>query len=119
MENKDLREFLSRVEELGELKKIDGVDWNIDLGAITEILYRERAEKSPALLFDRIKGYPEGYQCLYGILNSPKRFALSLGLPLPKEGGLMDTLKIYREKMKDTKLIPPKYVKDGPILENV
>ncbi len=119
MEYRDLREFLNKVEAMGELKKIYGVDWDKEMGAITEILYREKAEKSPALLFDRIKGYPEGYQCLYGMLNSPKRFALSLGLPLPKEGKLMDTLKAYREKMKDMKLIPPKYVKDGPILENV
>src|SRR4030042_2727470 len=119
MENKDLREFLSRVEELGELKKIDGVDWNIDLGAITEILYREKAEKSPALLFDRIKDYPEGYRCLYGMLQSPRRFALAMGIPLPEGGGLMDLLRVYREKMKGMKLIPPRYVEKGPILENV
>lgn len=115
----DLRWFLSKVEELGELKKIYGVDWDIEMGGITEILYREKAEKSPALLFDRIKGYPEGYQCLYGMLNSPKRFALSLGIDLPKEIGLMELLKRYREKMKGMKFLPPKYVEDGPILENV
>jgi 4-hydroxy-3-polyprenylbenzoate decarboxylase len=87
MEYRDLREFLNKVESIGELKKIYGVNWDKEMGAITEILYREKAEKSPALLFDRIKGYPEGFQCLYGMLNSPKRFALSLGLPLPEEGG--------------------------------
>jgi 4-hydroxy-3-polyprenylbenzoate decarboxylase len=119
MEYRDLRDFLNKVEMMGELKRVYGVDWDKEMGAITEIVYREKAEKSPVLLFDRIKGYPEGFQCLYGMLNSPKRFALSLGLPLPEEGGLMDILKIYREKMKDMKLIPPKYVKDGPILENV
>ncbi|MFB3884270.1 MAG: UbiD family decarboxylase [Thermodesulfobacteriota bacterium] len=119
MEYRDLRDFLSKVEAMGELKKVYGVDWDKEMGAITEILYRKKAEKSPLLLFDRIKGYPEGYQCLYGMLNSPKRFALSLGLPLPEEGGLMDTLKLYRERMKDMELIPPTYVKDGPVLENV
>jgi 4-hydroxy-3-polyprenylbenzoate decarboxylase len=119
MEYKDLRQYLTKVDELGELKTIYGIDWDREMGGITEILYREKAEKSPALLFDKIKGYPEGYRCLYGMLNSPKRFALSLGLLLPKEGGLMDLLKAYREKMKDMKLIPPRYVKDGPVLENV
>ena len=119
MEYKDLRQYLAKVDELGELKTIHGIDWDREMGGITEILYREKAEKSPALLFDKIKGYPEGYRCLYGMLNSPKRFALSLGLLLPKEGGLMDLLKAYREKMKDMKLIPPRYVKDGPVLENV
>ncbi len=119
MEYKDLRGFLSGVEELGELRTIVGVDWNIEMGAITEILYRERAEKSPALLFDQIKGYSKGFRCLYGMLNSPKRFALSLGLPLPKELKLMDLLKIYRKKMTDMNLIPPQYVNEGPILENI
>jgi 4-hydroxy-3-polyprenylbenzoate decarboxylase len=119
MDYKDLRDFLTRVEELGELKKIDGMDWNVEMGAITEILYRERAEKSPALLFDKVKDYPEGYRCLYGMLNSPQRFALALGLTLPKEKGLMALLNAYREKMKDMKLIPPRYVKDGPVMENI
>jgi len=119
MNYKNLREYLIKAEALGELKKIYDVHWDKEMGAITEILYREKAERSPALLFDRIKGYPEGYRCLYGMLNSPKRFALSLGLPLPKEGGLMSILRVYREKMKEMKLIPPKYVQDGPVLENV
>ena len=115
----DLRGFLSKVDALGELKTVHGVHWDKEMGAITEILYREKAEKSPALLFDRIKGYPEGYRCLYGMLNSPKRFALSLGLPLPEDGGLMNLLKTYREKMKAMTLLPPRVVNDGPVLENV
>jgi UbiD family decarboxylase len=119
MDYKDLREFLAKVDGFGELKKIPGIHWDREMGGITEILYREKGEKSPALLFDKIVDYPEGYRCLYGMLNSPKRFALSLGLPLPKEGGLMNLLRVYREKMKDMKLIPPRYVKDGPVMEKV
>ncbi|HME44483.1 MAG TPA: UbiD family decarboxylase [Syntrophorhabdales bacterium] len=117
---KDLRQFLSMVEDFGELKKIYGVTWDKDMGGITEILYREKAEKSPALLFDRIPDYPEGYRCLYGMLSSPRRFAFSLGLPLPKEDGkLMDLLLAYRGKMKEMQLIPPRYVETGPVMENV
>jgi 4-hydroxy-3-polyprenylbenzoate decarboxylase len=117
---KDLRQFLSMVEDFGELKKIYGVTWDKDMGGITEILYREKAEKSPALLFDRIPGYPEGYRCLYGMLSSPKRFAFSLGLPLPKEDEkLMDLLLAYRGKMKEMQLIPPRYVETGPVMENI
>jgi len=71
MNYKDLREFLAKAEVFGELKTIHDVHWDKEMGAITEILYREKAEKSPALLFDRIKGYPEGFRCLYGMLNSP------------------------------------------------
>jgi 4-hydroxy-3-polyprenylbenzoate decarboxylase len=116
---KDLRQYLSNVDELGELKTIYGVDWDKEMGGITEILYREKAENSPALMFDRIKGYPEGYRCLYGMLNSPRRFSLALGVPFPKDGGLMNLLKAYREKMKKLELLPPRYVESGPISENV
>ncbi len=116
----DLRDFLSQVEAFGELKTIGDVTWDRDMGAITEILYRERAEKAPALLFDRIPGYPEGYRCLYGMLASPRRFAFSLGLPVPEEqGGLMGLLLSYRARMKEMKLVPPRYVATGPVMENV
>ena len=38
MEYKNLREFLAKVEELGELKTIHGVHWDREMGGITEIL---------------------------------------------------------------------------------
>ena len=49
----DLREFLRGVEALGELKTVRQADWNLELGAITEISAAEA--KPPALLFDDIK----------------------------------------------------------------
>jgi hypothetical protein len=62
---RDLREFLSIVDSMGELKTISHVDWDKEMGAITEIVYREKPIDSPALLFDKIPGYPETYRCLY------------------------------------------------------
>src|SRR5213595_830228 len=40
MDSSDLREWLARVEELGELRKIDGAHWKLEMGALTELLYR-------------------------------------------------------------------------------
>ena len=116
----DLREFLSRVEHLGELKKSsrrplgqgDGRDYGDPLQG------EGPRNRRPSCLTGS-QAYPEGYRCLYGMLSSPKRFAFSLGLPLPDEGGLMSLLKAYREKMKGMKLLPPRYVEEGPVLENV
>ena len=34
---KDLREFIQRVDQLGELRRVSGADCNLEIGAITEI----------------------------------------------------------------------------------
>ncbi|MFH1489968.1 MAG: UbiD family decarboxylase [Pseudomonadota bacterium] len=115
---KDLRDFLSLVEAMGELKKISGVHWDKEMGAITEIVYREKPVDSPALLFDRIPGYPEGYRCLYGMLASANRFGSAIGCR-PGDVSRMELLTAYRERMKEMEPIPPRFVDQGPILENV
>ena len=37
----DLRDWLEIVDSFGELKKIDGVDWNLEMGTLPELLARE------------------------------------------------------------------------------
>ncbi len=56
----DLRDFLAACEENGQLEKVDGAHWDKEMGAVVEVLYRERVEKAKAVLFDNIPGYPEG-----------------------------------------------------------
>jgi UbiD family decarboxylase len=54
----DLRSFLDECEKCGDLEKVEGADWNLEIGTISEMA----AEKfGPALLFDKIKGYPPGF----------------------------------------------------------
>ena len=36
--HKDLRDFLDRVEGMGELRQLDGVDWNLEMGALAEMV---------------------------------------------------------------------------------
>ena len=115
----DLRDFLAEVEAAGELKTVHGAHWDKEMGAVTEVLYREKVDKSPALMFDDIPGYNKGFRCLYGMLGSPMRLALALGM----EGGATHDrnamLNAYREKMRSHEPIPPRTVNTGPILENV
>ena len=33
----DLRDWLEIVDSVGELKKVDGVDWNLEMGTLAEI----------------------------------------------------------------------------------
>ena len=115
----DLREFLSLVDAMGELKTISGAGWDREMGAVTEIVYRERPVDSPALLFRDIPGYPADYSCLYGMLASARRFSLAMGI---HEGGAMvsrqELLTAYRRKMKQIKPVAPRVVDDAPVLES-
>ena len=37
MEYQDLRDWIEIADEMGELKTLKGCDWNLEIGAITEI----------------------------------------------------------------------------------
>src|SRR3989475_6467480 len=113
-----LRDWLEQVEKLGELLKVNGAHWDREMGAITQMLTEGGKGKAPAILFDEVPGYPKGYRTLYGHFSSIRRVALTLGLPLEYERKV-DIVKAYYERTREQKPIPPRYVKDGPILENV
>ena len=110
----DLRFFIEALADLGELRTVDGADWNLEIGALSEI---GADQNGPALLFDRIKGYPPGYRVLSNILTSQKLTALILGLS-PELSGV-DLLNTWRSHLSSLKPLPPQTVTDGPILENV
>jgi UbiD family decarboxylase len=112
----DLREFLERVDEAGELLRVDGAHWDLEMGAFAEIVNHKRPE-APAILFDNVPGYPKGHRVFSGGFNSSKRLALTLGFPEPKH--LLDLVRNYRDRMKVHRPIPPRIVSGGPILENV
>ena len=76
MSYKDVREWIKKVDEMGELKIVEGADWNLEIGALS-VLASKHKENSPALLFDRIKDYPAGYRILVGFFESLKRSALT------------------------------------------
>jgi 4-hydroxy-3-polyprenylbenzoate decarboxylase len=114
---KDLREWLELVDNIGQLKKIDGVDWNLEMGTLAELVAQESKGPVPAVLFDKIKDYPAGYRVLFAQNAAFKRMALNLGLPLDLTD--LDIVRALREKLAAHKPIPRKVVKEGPILENV
>ena len=115
----DLRAFLAAVEEGGEVKHVAGAHWDRELGAVTEVLYREKVDKSPLLLFDEVPGYGKGMRCLYGMLGSPMRLALGLGIDPAQSGDRRTMLDTYRSRIKSQEPIPPRIVDDGPVMENV
>jgi UbiD family decarboxylase len=113
----DLREWLVEVEKMGQLKKVSGAHWDLEMGALTQLAHEKYGDKTPALLFDDIPGYPKGYRALYGHFSTVERIALTLGLP---QGlGKVGLVRAYQEKMAHLKPMPPVNVEKGPILENV
>ncbi len=116
---KDLRDFLTAVEGDGELKRISGADWNLEMASIAELIYRHGKRPTPTLLFDDIPGYPKGYRTLFGWLSSPRRMARALCLSLP-DGPMqpLDAVKAWAAKAQEVKLIPPKFVASAPVQEN-
>ena len=115
MEFNDCREWISKAEKLGELKTLTGCDWDLEIGAITEMVMRK--EDGPAVLFDEIKDYPKGYRVLVNTLSSRKRLGMTLNLP-PGDTK-MDFVNVWREHYKKIKPIPAKVLKDSPLFENV
>src|SRR5215467_14544541 len=112
----DIREFLARVEAAGELLRIRGAHWDLEMGTLAEIVYHARAEP-PAILFEDVPGYPKGMRLLSGATNSSKRLAITLGLPVPQHP--LDVVRSYRDRMKTHQPLPPRVVQSGPVLENV
>ena len=73
----DLDLWLAKVEEMGELKRIT-TEVSPDLEAAT-ITYLVGQEKSPALLFENVKGHP-GHKALYNMIGcNLTRFCLMIG----------------------------------------
>jgi len=111
---KSLREFLDDLDRRGELKKIDGADWNLEMGALTELMWEANG---PALLFDSIKDYPRGYRVATNLFATKKRCLLALGMPeeLPED----EAVEKFEEVLGKYKPLPPRQVSGGPVAENV
>ena len=99
----DLREWLRRVEGIGELQRVKAeVDRDEEMAAIAYLAGQRVG--APALLFERIRGYPPGYGSLWGILGSSvDRIAISLGEPTGL--GVMDLIRRCRTRF--ARSIPP------------
>ena len=112
----DLRGWIDRADQFGELRRVEGADWNLEIGAITEVA--QRMENSPAILFDRIRGYPPGRRILVGYHNPTlKRHCLTNHLPLDYNRDQF--IQAWKERLNQPRLIPPKIVEGGLLLENV
>ncbi|MGH7906214.1 MAG: UbiD family decarboxylase [Candidatus Binataceae bacterium] len=109
--------MLRHLEDRGELTTVEGeVDWNVEIGVVTREVMRR---KGPALLFNNISEYNQPRarcaQVATSILGSWRRLSLVLGF---------DDIQPHRVLVdhvmeRNSRLIPPIMVADGPVHENV
>src|SRR5574341_580027 len=114
----DLRAWLAEVKKLGELREVRGADWNLELGAISELNVKK--DVPPALLFDEIKGYPKGHRVLTCSTSSPARLSSILRLPVQKtHKGLVEALRGKPAQWQAAaSQYSPVTVERGPVFEN-
>ncbi len=110
---RDMRSFVRRLEELGELKRLEGVDLNLEVGALTELM-GEREDS--ALLFDGFKNYPDGFRVISNVFRTCRRAAVAMGLPLELKG--VDFLHAWRKRVSTFEPVPVQQVEGGPVFEN-
>ena len=116
MHYRDLRGWLEGVDSFGELRVIEGADWNQEIGAVAEVA--AQSDPPPAVLFDKIKDYPAGRRVLTGIHNPTlKRQCLTNHLPLDYSRDQF--IDAWKKRLDHPKLLPPRVVDSGPLMENV
>ena len=77
----DMRQWITRLEKEGELRRITAeVDWDREIGAVARRVLKKHG---PALLFENIRGYRDGRctRLFTGGLGERRRLALALGFP--------------------------------------
>ena len=116
---RDLREWLSHVERLGELVRVtQAVDRDEEMSAISYLVAKQNP--SPAVLFDCAKGFensPFRARHLWNILG-PSIARIALTLEEPAGTPTVELIKRTKDKLK--RRIAPREVarSDAPVYEN-
>ncbi|ANF56949.1 4-hydroxy-3-polyprenylbenzoate decarboxylase [Halotalea alkalilenta] len=114
MQYRDLREFIERLETMGELKRISAeVDPYLE---ITEICDRVLRAEGPALLFENVRGHD--MPVLANLFGTPRRVALGMGQEEVSKLREIGELLAYLKEPE-----PPKGLRDAwekaPLLKKV
>src|SRR5207302_9496828 len=115
MQYRDLRDWIERVRDLGELRDVREASWQEDIGRVTEMLHH--TDDSSAVLFDDIPGYPTGFRILANANATRKRLALTLGLDVDIERRrLMDR---FCQLIEKGRALPPRIVNARTVMATV
>src|SRR3990172_258149 len=107
-----LRDFIDKVDRRGELRFLEGADWELEIGALTEAVAEQ---KGHALLFDKVKDYPAGFRILTNPFGSVPRTALLLRCPVDADAVALSDF--WRKRLTTFSPVPPVEVPKGPVFE--
>jgi len=113
--NHDLRAWLSEIEKIGQLRRIQGVPWDKDMGGLVEMIL-ERGKHAPAMLFEKIPAARQDMSILCSQIDGIQRLALAMGND--PHVGITELIQAWRRKVRNFEPVEPEYVKDAPIFEN-
>lgn len=110
----DLRGWIEEARKLGEVREVEGANWQEDIAMATELL--QHTDPAPAAIFDKIPGYPAGFRVLTNFFGG-KRINMTLGLPTKLSR--IELSDVFLKAFQEATPIPYEFVDKGPILENV
>jgi len=111
----DLRNWIEEARKLGEIKEVKGLSWQHDIGMVSEMALRD--DNAPCFIFEDVPGTIEGSRVLVNFFGG-KRKNMTLGFPAHlSKIELSEGFRVHYAA--DMKRIPPKFVEDGPIMQNV
>lgn len=113
----DLRAFIDEVEARGQLVRVDGADWDLEIGAITELAATR--PNAPTVLFDSIKGYPPGFRVLTNLTSSTNSLRERLVYGVPLNDSDAEAVYGWKEMLQQVERVPPLEIADGPVKEVV
>jgi len=109
----DMRGYVNLLEEMGELRRLEGADLKREVGALTE---RAAEKEGPALLFSAFDGFPQGGRIISNVFRTCKRTAPAMGIDPELKG--VEYLYAWRKKLAAYKPVPVEQVEGGPVFEN-
>ncbi|MCL0044476.1 UbiD family decarboxylase [Dehalococcoidia bacterium] len=104
---KSLRDYINALEDLGQVRQIKGADCDLEIGAITELVWEN---EGPVSLFDDVKGFNKGYRIVTNLMDTLPRCALAIGLSpgCSKE----EFIQAWKEVMAGWTPVPPRIVRN-------
>ena len=111
----DLRKWLDEAQKLGEVKEVNGLSWQGDIGMVSEMALHD--DNAPCFVFGDVPGTIKGSRVLVNFFGG-KRKNMTLGFPT--DMSKIELSEGFRAHYAaDMKQIPPKFVETGPVMQNV
>lgn len=117
----DLRDWISKADAMGELKRVQDANWRLEIGCLTHLSMKTWGRSHPALLFDQIADYPAGYQVLTCPVSNRARIAMTMNLdPCASDQKFVELLARKFQEWEDASGgFRPIAVASGPVQEEV